>query len=76
MDFPRGDAMIKNNTYWPHDSCRMQEGMQLPVIISEREQKTSEVFMLYMSHTIDSKPSSNEEVVGQQVWKYIMMEEY
>ena len=29
-----------------------------------------------MSHIIDFKPSSDEEATIQQIWKYIMMEEY
>ena len=29
-----------------------------------------------MSHIIDTKPSSYEEVAGQSVWKDVMMEEY
>jgi hypothetical protein len=32
--------------------------------------------MALMSHIIDYEPSSFEEVVGQQVWRDAMMEEY
>jgi hypothetical protein len=46
---------------------------------SFRESKGPHNFSSYvalMSKTIDSKPSSFEEVAKQQVWKDAMMEEY
>jgi hypothetical protein len=56
----------------------MQRGMHLPVVLSGRENEPHRFssYMELMSHIIDSKPSSYEEAVCQQVWKDAMMEEY
>ena len=46
---------------------------------TSRERKKFDIYLVYVSlmrNISDSEPSSYEEDVKQQVWKYFMIEEY
>ena len=47
-----------------------------PRRVSQGEQETSHSYMALLSDIIDAEPSSFDEVVGKQVWKDAMHEEY
>jgi hypothetical protein len=78
VDLPRDVAVTRKRLTWLRDTLQDAEGHATPGgTFRERKQpQRFSSYMEFMSHIIDSKPSSYEEAAGQQVWKDAMMEEY
>ena len=55
---------------------KRQRDMQLLVVHSERARDHTDfsIYVLAMSHIIDTEPSCHGEAAGQQVWKDAMTE--
>jgi hypothetical protein len=70
MDLARYVVVTRKRPKWFRDTLQDAEGHAAPSG-TFRERKRPHRFSSYMtlmSHIIDSKPSSYEEVAGQQVW--------
>ena len=75
---PPEELSLKRKPTWAHEAIQDAKRYGAPEG-SLRESKRPHIYSSYMallSDIIDAKPSSFEEVVGKQVWKDAMHEEY